>query len=318
MGGFGGWFGVGWFCLGGFGGWFGVGWFCLGGFGGWFGVGWLCLGGFGGWFGVGWFCLGGFGGWFGVGWFCLGGFGFFGGLLGGLLFGLGGIAGLLTLVTQGLLYRADALANHPLRYRLLIFGQVFDKRLAVGSTRAQSLGLGAIVLAARLLVITLFSVASAASILTTPAVTPWAITVSTLAARHQLGGYEGLIPTGAQNLESFGHGTLLLGLECLDDLDAVHVELGLDGQLVTHIGGEGNQIAGQFALGLAGTGGPPGPRAIGPLAGQLNIYPSRHRRSRYRMSVCIQNCWRSPVVWCIGQGQHDANTVVAEGPKPPS
>jgi hypothetical protein len=67
-----------------------------------------------------------------------------------------------------------------------------------------------------------------------------------------------------------------LGRRNRDHLDAVEARLELGADHVAHPATGGEKIARQGASRLAGTGGPPGPRAIWGLAGQLNVCITRH------------------------------------------
>ena len=166
------------------------------------------------------------------------------GFLSRFLLGLGGVAGLLAHIPQSLFHCRGAVARHLLGRRPLVFRQGVDQRLAVSSAGTQALGFGAVVLTAGLLATAVLTIASAAAVLSASALAPVPVAVPILAIGRQLGRDEGLVPARSQNFQCLRHRPLLLGLERLNDLDAVHVELSLNGQLVTYAGGKSDEITG--------------------------------------------------------------------------
>ncbi|MDQ1357260.1 MAG: hypothetical protein QOG44_1633 [Acidimicrobiaceae bacterium] len=83
-------------------------------------------------------------------------------------------------------------------------------------------------------------------------------------------------PGGADDLDASRFGFLLFWWQYGHDGDAVHLELGVHPQHVARLGALAEEGAVEYAAGLQGTGGPPGPASIGPRASQLDLDPAGH------------------------------------------
>ena len=96
--------------------------------------------------------------------------------------------------------------------------------------------------------------------------------VAAAALLGELGGDTFGRATGADQFEAFDRVSLgRLGRGQRDDLGAINGELGLGPEHVADLGSLGEQRGGQNALGLLGTRGAPGKRAVTTVAGDLDV-----------------------------------------------
>jgi hypothetical protein len=85
------------------------------------------------------------------------------------------------------------------------------------------------------------------------------------------------VPGWSDDLQALGFDALfLLWRQHGNDRDAFDLELGVDPEDIARLGLGGEEVTVENAPGLQGPGGTPGPAAIGPRTGQLDVDPACH------------------------------------------